>query len=96
MSLITVGSVKEVVEFVNRKGLLKTKKIEWKYTDVPVNKQGWTVDINYRPIPFDVCALLLKDKERPIHGWWTGIEWTALRLRSIHQIVSWKYIKDLN
>ena len=96
MDVITVGAIKNVCPFLNRKGLEKRKKVEWKYGDIPVNKKGWTVDLNYRPHPFDICALLIEGRPSCINGWWTGIQWTALRLRSHHKIIGWKFIKELN
>lgn len=96
MAIITVGTVKETVPYKSKSGKTKTKKVEWHYSDVPVNKDGWTIDLKYRPGLFDMCALLIEGKEKAVNGWWTGIEWTAIRMRSTDKVKAWKYIKELN
>ena len=89
MAFITIGSLKP------EKSKTGTNQY-WKYSEVPVDKVGWAIDLHYRPTPFDVCAILVKGREKAINGWWTGFEWSALRLRPKHQVISWKYIKELN
>jgi hypothetical protein len=51
---------------------------------------NWVTDLKYRPIPFDLLYLSIKDSPRIIGGWWTGRKWNGLRLKTTHQVIAWK------
>jgi len=66
----------------------------WKYGDVPTDKKEWVIDLKYRPNPFHMCTLKIKDNPRCINGWWTGFEWEGLRLKNDYIVVGWKLNKE--
>lgn len=49
------------------------------------------IDVNdkKKPIPFDMCDLILQD-ERQIKGWWTGQTWDGFRLKEDDEVKTWK------
>jgi len=71
-----------------------TKEFVCKYSDVPRDSNGWVVDLNYYPISFDMCRLAIKDKEKPITGWWAERKWTGLHFRKGYKVIQWKRMPE--
>lgn len=65
-----------------------------KYSDLPEGISGWHNPEKYRPMPFDLVELLLKDKI--VQGWWTGNGWDGLRLKKSDKVKKWKKTAELN
>jgi hypothetical protein len=65
-----------------------------KYSDVPVDLNGWVANLNYFPIGFDMCQLSIKNKEKPISGWWDERKWTGLRFKKGYKVLQWKRMPD--
>jgi hypothetical protein len=87
---ITVGSQKPESQCDSKK---KSPQY-WKYGDVPLQKKEWVVDLKYRPSPFDMCCLKIKESKRIINGWWTGFEWQGLHLAENYSVIAWKINKE--
>ena len=66
------------------------KKRLLKYSDVPTDNEGWVRDLEYRPIPFDIMQLAIKDAFRPKPGWWDGYLWEGPRLQKSDEVTAWK------
>jgi len=75
-------------------GSPKNKRCIWRYQDMPIDKKGWVVDPEFRPVPFDMCHLKIKGKEKTINGWWTGLDWVSLRLRKDNEVIAWKFSRE--
>jgi hypothetical protein len=60
------------------------------YAKVPKDKHGWTVDMAYRPAPYDLVAMKIQDFDRIINGWWTGFMWEGYRLKPHDRVIAWK------
>lgn len=63
-----------------------------KYSDVPVNAQGWVVDLKYFPISFDLVQLNIHGAPKILTGWWNGKKWVGLRVKKNASINAWKRI----
>ena len=56
---------------------------------MPINKDGWTTDIRYRPYPYDLVLLLLEDGNiKP--GWWGTNRWEGRRINENSKVKAWK------
>jgi hypothetical protein len=75
-------------------GSPKNKRSVWRYQDMPTDKKGWVVNMNYRPLPFDICHLQIAGKDRIINGWWTGLDWVSHRKKDTETVMAWKFNKD--
>jgi len=71
-----------------------TKEFICKYSDVPADLNGWVVDLNYYPISFDMCRLAIKDREKPITGWWEERKWNGLHFRKGYKVLRWKRMPE--
>ena len=74
--------------------MVKDGRKSWQYSDIPTDLKGWVVEDLYRPFPFDLCCLLIKDKDKSINGWWTGYKWEGLRLKKKYQVSAWRISKE--
>lgn len=61
----------------------------YKYSDIPKDLEGWVLDLQYFPIPFDLMHLKFKGKPRVKSGWWNGRRWEGPRFAR-ETIVAWK------
>lgn len=61
-----------------------------KYSDIPKDPNGWVLDSDYKPIPFDLMYLRLRGHTKTKTGWWSGRIWTGLRLKRSEKVVCWK------
>lgn len=52
---------------------------------------GWVEAAIYRPIPYDLVSMKMKNKTCP--GWWTGMRWEGLRMRKGDEILYWKEVQ---
>lgn len=68
------------------------KKFFCKYSDVPVNAQGWVIDQKYFPISFDLVQLNIQGVHKAVTGWWNGRKWVGLRVKKDDCITAWKRI----
>jgi hypothetical protein len=82
----------QVIHVAQTKIVDKITKIErlCKYSDVPKDEEGWVWDLTYRPIPFDLLYLKIKDGIKDKAGWWDGEHWKGLRVKSHDKITAWK------
>ncbi len=59
---------------------------------VEFDKCGWA-DVNkYLPLPYEMVDIMTTDHMRT--GWWNGLYWESLRLKSYEKILKWKAIKN--
>jgi hypothetical protein len=82
MSKICVG-----VSKITDKKTSKTRV--YKYSDIPTNN-GWIDPLIFLPIPFDLMHLKVKDKPKPVSGWWNSCNWEGLRLKKEDIVEQWK------
>ena len=61
-----------------------------KYSDIPKDIGNWVHDLNYRPIPFDLLELKIKDSCKVKGGWWDGKEWQGVKLKPQDEVIAWK------
>ena len=61
-----------------------------RYSDIPMDKEHWITDLTYRPIPFDLLYLKIKDLLKVKAGWWNGEAWQGLRLKQEDEVIAWK------
>lgn len=89
MKYITVGD--EKTKGHAAKGARpKLNPTYWNYSDVPLDKKNWCINPKYRPVPYDLCELQVEDHEKPMNGWWTGIEWYALKKKKKEKVLKWR------
>lgn len=62
----------------------------YKYSDIPTDEDQWVLDLTYRPIPFDLLYLKIRNKPKTIGGWWNGKIWQGLRLKKDDDVIAWK------
>jgi hypothetical protein len=66
-----------------------------KYSNVPLDPTtGFVADLKYRPINFDMTLCKLKNKVKPIPGWWDGRRWKGLRFRPNDIVIAWKRMPE--
>jgi hypothetical protein len=41
-----------------------------------------------------MCRLAIKDKEKPITGWWAEKKWTGLHFRKGYKVIQWKRMPE--
>jgi hypothetical protein len=92
MSKITVGQSK----VIDRNSGCERS---YRYSDVPTGlentpDQGWVIDTNYLPIPYDLVHLKLDSISKPKSGWWTGKSWKGLRVQGTDKVIKWKRNHD--
>jgi hypothetical protein len=69
----------------------KIKKYrKYKYSDVPADLDKWVGNLKYRPIPFDLLYLSIKNLRKPKNGWWSGERWDGRLLKDTDEVVAWK------
>ena len=78
--MIKVGEKKEV----NKKGNI----VNFKYSDVPVDKDEWASVEDGLPLPFDLVHMKIGDKI--VNGWWTGQDWYSVRMKKDSKVERWK------
>jgi hypothetical protein len=70
----------------------RSYKFTYKYTDAQADGKGWCDPRFWLPLPFDLC--ILRTNKRTCTGWWTGKEWSGLRLRAPETVLYWKKAND--
>ena len=64
-----------------------------KYSDVPFCRAtGYTQDLKYLPIDFDLVMLKVKGKQKPVAGWWDGEKWCGLRFKPEYEVTAWRRV----
>jgi hypothetical protein len=41
-----------------------------------------------------MCRLAIKDREKPITGWWAEKKWTGLHFRKGYKVLRWKRMPE--
>lgn len=89
--LIQVGRTKIVVNVTGQ----PPRICICKYSNVPQDHiTGFVSDPKYKPINFDMTLCKLKDKLKPIPGWWDGRRWKGLRFRPNDIVIAWKRMPE--
>lgn len=86
MKTLQVGVTKIV--YLNDRG--KKKKRYALYRDVLFDKDLWADALIYFPETFSIMYLKCQGLTKIYPGWWTGHEWSGLRLPEDAVVIAWK------
>jgi len=67
--------------------------IEYLYSDVEYDQDGYADASKYLPADFDLVSMKIEG-QKPLPGWSHGRSWDGLNLKPGSKIISWKKMQE--